>query len=379
MTEEHLSAGRAERVTRMSAGQTVFSVTSIAALLLAFLFSDVAIASMKEGMSVCLKVVVPALFPFMVLSDMLVVSGGARMLGKIAAKPLSFVLDVSGESATAMLLGLLCGFPIGSVSALSLYSRGRISRGELERLLCFCNLPSSAFLIGAVGEGILGSAGLGVMLYCSHIISALTVGIAARWIMSGRGEDRRARLECVTERRSYEGLSVSFTGAITRSADAIIGVCSFVIFFSAILGVIGHISSMLCLPPFARAMIGGFFEMTGGVALAAELPPPVSLAAVAAVTGWSGLSVHFQLIGLCKEQRVSLRPYFLGKAASAIICPCVFTLLVRLAGDRILSDTAYLPSFLSLGYSRPLTVLSLVLFVCGAVMLCFEVVKKKRG
>ena len=55
-----------------------------------------------------------------------------------------------------------------------------ITKKELSRLLTFINVPGAAFVICAVGEGMLSSKRLGIYIYLSVMLAAVTVGVAGR-------------------------------------------------------------------------------------------------------------------------------------------------------------------------------------------------------
>lgn len=354
---------------RLSRGQTLFCIMSAVAMLITFKLSDVAIEAMSEGMRLCVNTVIPALFPFMVFSELFVASGAAQAVGRYLGAPLARIFDISREGAVALLLGFLCGFPIGSKSAVGLYERGRISRGELEHILTFCNNPSSAFLISAVGVSLFGSRELGLVFYAAHIISACVVGLASRAYFSKKKKKSEYYRGEGAEKNRCESFTSALTGAVSSSAGSMLLICAFVVFFSAVVGYLRFFAERAAMPEWAMALTFGFFEMTGGVSAAAELPLSAAIPLAAALTGWSGLSVAFQFIGLCKEHRVSLRPYFFSKIASAAINSILVWSFMRLFGDRIAFGDGGSVSSLLLFSGNPVALLSVALFTGGCVML----------
>lgn len=368
MTKNAKSISAGER-GRMSVGQILFCLMSAVAMLLTFRYSEVAISAMSAGMKLCVTTVIPSLFPFMVCSELLISSGAANVLGGLIGKPISALFGISREGAVALLLGFLCGFPIGMRSALSLYRRGRISRAELEHICTFCNNPSSAFLISAVGSSLFGSRYFGVLLYASHIISSCIIGFLGRFFFSAKKEKSEYFSSKEVEDRAPDGFIASFTRAVTGSASSMLFICAFVIFFSAVVGFLRFFAQRADLPDAAIAFMFGFFEMTGGVSAAAALPLSVAIPMAAAITGWSGLSVHFQLVGICGEHKFSLRPYFFSKITCALLNTAVISLLVRVFASKLSFDTAgSITSLILLEYS-PLSLVSLALFVGGCAML----------
>ena len=316
----------------LGAGQALFCIMSAVALFLTVTHSDIAISSMLKGMELCVHTLIPSLFPFMVLSDIFVTSGAAQMLSRPVGRLFSRAFGICQEGVGALLLGVVCGFPVGTRSALSLYERGRISRGELEHLLSFCNGPSSAFLIFAVGDGLFGSRRFGILLCVAEALSALIIGIAARRYFAAKkrkceslGWLSEEKADKKTDSGKQRGAYL-IVDAVSSNALNMLTICSFVVFFSALTGFLQAFAEYWRLGGECAAFLIGFFEMTGGVSAAAEYANPVVAPLIAAaLVGWSGLSVHFQFISLCKDYEFSKKPYFVAKIARsaldvAIVC-----------------------------------------------------------
>ncbi len=352
---------------KMSPAQILFCTLSASALLLTFIFSDSVIAAMEEGLKLCLHSLIPSLFPFMVLSELFVASGASSFAGRFFAPPISFVFGVSEEGASAVLLGFLCGFPVGQRCAVSLYKQGRISKGELEQLSMFVNNPSSGFLMSAVGASLFGSAKFGLLLLISQLLTASVVGICARFYFCGKKEEYF--LFAPSQKENKKSVFSCFTSSVFDSTKSMLLICSFVLFFSAILGVLKILLSYLALPSVWRTAVLGFFEISNGVALASSLPMKLAIPLCASVCAWSGVSVHMQLCAACSDVKLSYKPYFLGKLASMLISPCVLLLLVRCFGKHLDfskagSISSYLPfefTPFSIGVLSAFTLLSLAL------------------
>ena len=196
---------------------------------------------------------------------------------------------------------------------------------EYCHLLSFSNNPSPAFLIGAVGITMLNDLRTGIMLYVSTVSAALIIGH-----VGGRISFKKSRAPIIytpkisiSDKKS--GVRV-FTDAIVSSAYSMIAVCAFVIFFSAINGGIESLLSCAKLSePFA-AVIMGSLEMTSGISRAAKLDG-IGIYVIAMLSGWSGLSVSFQLISICGKDNVSFKSYFLSKLIQSVLSPIIFFLL----------------------------------------------------
>ena len=84
------------------------------------------------------------------------------MLGKIFNPFMLPVFGINGNGASAFILGVLCGYPIGAKTAVDLYKNSYISKKEAENLICFSNNSGPLFIIGALGIGMLSSKSAGI-------------------------------------------------------------------------------------------------------------------------------------------------------------------------------------------------------------------------
>lgn len=349
-------------------GSVLFGALSIFAFFTVLNSSDVAIEYMKKGLKLCASTVIPSLFPFMVISELIVSSGiGLRMASFLAA-PMRRFFGVSEAGACAYLLGTLCGFPIGAKSAVGMYDRGEISKEELVRLMTFCNNPGSAFIISAVGVSLFGSQITGIALYACVIISSLVVGIGIR-IIFGPVKDSVAT-SSVVKKCDEVGIG-SFTSAIHSSATSMLTVCAYVVFFSALVGCIGNLLSLLELPRNIMAVIFAFFELSSGVGTCAEyFDGSIAVIACAAAAGWSGLSVHFQIMSICSGRGISFKPYFFAKLAQGVICAALAALSTMLILPALFPD--YCPTFLPVEdhaiEALPVLVGILIMVLCPLVI-----------
>ena len=149
-----------------------------AAMILVLLSPQQAAEAVRQSMQLCAGSVVPSLFPFLVLSAMMMSSNPSA-----APSPVSVLADCLGCSSTGarvFLLSLLGGYPVGPRLIGQLVRRGDLSLPEAEHLLLFCNNAGPAFVLGFVGLGLLGSLRAGVLLYLVHALCALLIALLFR-------------------------------------------------------------------------------------------------------------------------------------------------------------------------------------------------------
>ena len=318
---------RAKSPARPSAGQAGFLLMSTFCFVLILRNSDAAIEYMGRGLTLCARTVIPSLFPFMVISELLVSSGAGEALGRLFSGVMRRVFGVSGAGASAVFLGSACGFPVGARTAVGLLDRGVISKAECEHLLTFVSNPSSAFLISAVGAGLYGNRQLGVTLYLAVLSCGLLTGFLARFFLHRTGES--AEHPHFPSGLHLGGVE-TFTGAVSGAASGMLTVCAYVIFFSAITGTLGQVTEGRGLfGEVGYTLLCGLLEMTGGIGRASALSGDWPLILTAVFAGWSGISVHCQVMTLCGGRGLSFKPYLLAKGVQGLLCGGVTAVILR--------------------------------------------------
>ena len=112
------------------------------------------------GTALCLQSVLPALFPFFVVCELLTAAPPPAVL----LRPMQRVLGLaSAETARALLLSWVGGYAVCARLAGQLYGAGRITRRDaaLLQVLGCCSGPG--FVIGCVGGALLGNVRLGAV------------------------------------------------------------------------------------------------------------------------------------------------------------------------------------------------------------------------
>lgn len=255
----------------------------------------------REGLALCAGSVIPALFPFLAVSSLLLKLGfGDALAGPLA--PLMGLYRLPGEAAGALALGLAGGYPVGARTAAELCAQGALTQDEAERLLTFCNNANPAFLLSGLGLGVLGSVRAGLWLWLIHVLSALVTGLVLARRPGRQGGGRaRPRKDAISE-GSFPELLV---GAVQGALGAILGICAFVELFY-VLGL-----PLRRLPAPWGAGLAGAVELFSA---SAGLPGGrLGFVLAAGLAGFGGLSVLCQTAAVLAPQGLSPAPCFRGK------------------------------------------------------------------
>lgn len=272
----------------------------VMALLL--LCSADAAQAVRDALALCAQSVIPALFPFFVVSSLFIDLGCAAVLGRSLAPIMRRLFGVSGAGGTAFLLGIIGGYPVGGRTAGELYRSGQCEREECERLLAFCNNAGPSFILGIAGLGCFGSVRVGAWLYLIHVGAAVMVGLLFRSTSRQMGRPKK------TETPRWADALIE---AVRGGAMSMVNICAFVVFFLVILRLFSRFTGI------QHGAILGIVEMTNGILRLANDRRGFIWAA--GLLGWGGLSVHCQTAAVLSGSGLSLKRYFIGKALQAAI------------------------------------------------------------
>ena len=331
-----------------SASARVVLLLSCGIFFLFLCFPEVARASAEEAVLFCGKVLIPSLFPGFVLADLLInLSVGHPRRSRF----FEWVFRLPSEAIRCFLIGLLAGFPSAADCAVQQVQRGEVSKEDAERCLAFTNNPGIVFVICAVGIGIFGSLEIGIYLWILQTLSSLLVGVLLAkkpqsTPFSGKRNDREISLKRL------------LPNAVVSSVSAVLNICGFVIFFRVLIAIL---TFSLPLRPF-QSLLAGMLEMTCGVANFNRFDY-ASAILTSAILGWSGFSVHFQIMSRVTLSDLSLKYYFPGKFLQSLL--------------SALFVFATYPLFFFT--EEPRLFLSLIVLITSVILLLFLRLRKEKS
>lgn len=263
-------------------------------------------AAAAAGLALCGRSVIPALFPFMAASAMLVSMG----FGEWASPRLAGLMSLyrlPGPAGTALLLGLVGGYPIGARTAAELHKKGLLTAAEAERLLGFCNNSNPVFLISVLGDGVFGSPRTGIYLWLIHLLSALLTGFFFR----GSGKSLQRQRLPRTAPCQPPSLPAAFVEGVRGACGSIVAVCGFVIFFYVLASPLAGLGG-----PLGAGLVG-FLELFSLTPLLTA--DRLGFVLASACAGWGGVSILCQTAAVLEGSGLRLQNCVLGKAIQGLL------------------------------------------------------------
>lgn len=103
-----------------------------------------------QGLEIWAFKMIPTLFPFMMISSIMIYSGLDALLAKFLFPFLRPFYRCSFYGIYAIFMGFFCGFPMGAKVVSELYLAQKITKSEANHLLAFCNLIGPTYFLGLV-------------------------------------------------------------------------------------------------------------------------------------------------------------------------------------------------------------------------------------
>lgn len=317
------------------------------------LFPGPSMQAALKGITIWWDVLFPALFPFLVISEIMLGVGVVHFLGTLLDPMMRPLFRVPGIGGFVMAIGFAAGYPVGSKLTAQLRQQGLVNRVEGERLIAFTTTADPIFIIGAVAIGFFHHTGIALLLVTAHYGSAVLLGLAMRFYQGNAPATPAIKeaieewprqslfvraLRSMHEARIKDGRSLGMLlqDAVRVSLPLILVIGGLVVFFSTVMEMLTRIGllelmtsatsavlAVVGLPEqLAQAVVSGLFEVTLGAQAAGTAASTASMrdsAAVAAlVLSWGGLSVHAQIVSLISSTDMRYKPFLFARLAHGV-------------------------------------------------------------
>lgn len=280
-------------------------------MLVLILDGKTALSGARDGIDLCLRTLVPSLFPFFVLSNLL--TGNLMGQPLKLLRPLGRLCHIPEGAESLLAIGLLGGYPVGAQNIAQCFRSDQLSRSDAQRMVIFCNNAGPAFLFGIIGP-LFPDMRYAWLLWIIHMLSALIVGML---------------LPCEHDHAAVQTQehTPSFSEALERSVKVMALVCGWVVLMRMLLVILER-WVFWAQPAAVQVILAGILELSNGcVQLARIENDGLRFIIAAGFLSLGGVCVAMQTVSVAKG--LSLRLYFPGKLLQTAISLLMAMLLQR--------------------------------------------------
>lgn len=281
-------------------------------LILLIVDTDTATAGAEEGVILCIKVIIPSLFPFFVVTSVM----NSALLGQQIPgfHGISKCLRFPSGGDSLLLLGLVGGYPVGAKLIADNCTEEKLSKRTGQILLGYCNNAGPAFIFGIAGS-LFSAFWIAAVLWTVHILSALITAFLLP----------RPGAEYIRMNASND---YSVSGALKSSIHVCASVCGWIIVFKTATAYLDLCISKV-MPVKIYLCLSGFLEISNGCLLLKNIPSEAErFVLCSSFLSFGGLCVLLQTISATKILGLGL--YLPGKIMQTAISTILSSALSRI-------------------------------------------------
>lgn len=333
--------------------ESLWLLALFSAACILIMFSFEAKEGALYGIALCEKVIIPSLLPLLIIFNLIQNCGAGRVLENILSPVTTRLFKLPKCTGAAVFFGLIGGYPTGAVLTQNLYKNNDIDARTAARLMRFNFNGGAAFIITAVGIGILQNKKSGIILFAATTISSLLIA----WITSFF--DKKA------ENTEPDYMAMPIGDALNKSVEqatrSAVSISAYIILFSAFYRITN-------IPECITPMI----EITNGIAANYNM---FSLPQLAALLSFGGLCIHLQLFSIIKNFKMKYYDFLLWRILGAAFSYGICTALLKAFPIETAVFSNYSESIIR--FTSVNATLS-VLMTLGCAVLIFDLENRKR-
>ena len=264
----------------------------------------------KNGIELWYQAVLPALLPFMIISNIIVKSDMSEYMSVIT-RPLTKLLRLPPACGYAVFAGLFFGYPACATVSVQMYQKNLIDKNTANYCSCVFNNVSPAFLIGYVCIGILENENKIPLVAGLFYIIILLSAILIRYTIF-----RKKQFEKTDIQATYQSDKNIADSAIVTALYNVSKLCGYIVLFSIITVFVSKI------PVPCTDYLCGLLEVTTGTGM---IGPNIKL--LIPLLCFGGICGIFQTFGMDTEGIISRKQYILSKIISYVIAVLVCTII----------------------------------------------------
>lgn len=285
--------------------------TSLFVLMLIYPNESLEFAS--NGLMIWFNKMIPTLLPFMILSGFMIRMNLTYDFIRIFSFFLKPIFRINDLGIYVIVLGFLCGFPMGAKVITELYLKNEITRKEAEYLLSFCNNIGPIYFISFVLPTLKENR---IVLFLMGMYGIpIIYGLILRRFL--KIDYRKEKNKQNSNIRSNE-FFINLDEAIAIALESITKLGGYMIFFNVLNLYIIHL-----IPKQIQSYIMAILEITNGITKIGNDNPIISLTLLA----FGGFSCFAQTASVIKGTDISLKKYFNHKCLVSIFTFVYFEIL----------------------------------------------------
>ncbi len=282
---------------------------------------NILIESVSTGMNLFINKLFVSLFPFFVLSEILINYNFHYYVSRVLKNLFTKIFKINSVSSTIIILSLLTGHPGNAKYIKDFLSRGIIDETEATKLLIFSFFPSPVFVITIVGFLMFGSIKIGIILLLIIYIINFTLGLIIR---------NKINIKISNEVILYKApmpIGIVLKNSIINSFNTLLLILGNIIVFTIIFNIF---TSFFHVSPILESVFASFIELTGGIKKISELFTNFNIRFSLSIFAliFAGTSIHSQIYSILSDYSIKYKKVFIYRLITAILSSALIYIIL---------------------------------------------------
>lgn len=293
------------------------SICLIFLFIIMFLFPSETFQGAAKGLLLWYNSVFPTLFPYMIISTLMIQTNTTSFIAKIFGPVLERVFHVSSNGVFAIVSGMLCGYPMGAKITAELIDSEKITPEEGAYLISFCNNISPMFMLNFVLMNGMNNTELIIPGMCIYLLSPVLCSYlfySFFYKQKTYSQLKNTLFFHTSTSDFFHCLDIS----IMKSIHSIVQVGGYIILFSiliTLLDVLIHTNTIY------KYLLISFFEITNGIIVLSKISIPSEIQWILTlfISSFGGLCSVAQTSCVTKQTTISIKTYIIEKLITATV------------------------------------------------------------
>lgn len=255
---------------------------------------------------------IPALFPFFIISDILINYNITLYIPKIIKDFCKAFFNITDNMLSILFLSMISGFPSNARNTRIMYDNNLISLEEANHILIFSHFSNPIFVLTTVGVFFFNYESVGIILLIAHYLSNFILGFLCRGKIKISPNSKNNL--CI-EDKSFGGV---FIDAIRKAIDTILLICGIVVINLLLSSIV---TNAFNFNVYNSVLVKGLFEITIGIDAISKIDLSLRFKMIitSCFLAFGGLSVHMQVYSQIVNTKIKYIYFFLGRIWQAIL------------------------------------------------------------
>lgn len=275
---------------------------------------DLITSEILNALNVFSNTLFPSIFPFFLISDLLISYNFCNTLNKYFSKINNFLFHTSNASNFVIIMSIFSGFPSGAKYIRTLYDKKMLSINQANYLITFTHFANPLFVLTITKKLFHNSSISYLILFC-HIISNIIIAIIIR--------PKKKEVSIKLNNINNESFSTNLSNSIKSSLKLLLLILGNTCFFFIVTRLINEYFS---LSSIYQVFINGFFDMTKGINSISIIHSAIIFKAILTLTfiSFGGINVHMQVLNIIDDTDIKYKNFLLGRISQLAISSGLF-------------------------------------------------------